>query len=37
FIWLDKRIGNLPGGNQKLKEKFRKLLSPLRQFDKPAS
>ncbi|CAF2666417.1 unnamed protein product [Rotaria sp. Silwood2] len=37
FIWLDKRIGNLPGENQKLKEKFRKLLSPIRQFDKPAS
>lgn len=37
FIWLDKRIGNLPGGNEKLKEKFRKLLSPIRQFDKPAS
>jgi hypothetical protein len=37
FIWLDKRIGNLPGGNEKLKEKFRKLLSPIRQFDRPTS
>ncbi|CAF2145331.1 unnamed protein product [Rotaria magnacalcarata] len=37
FIWLDRRSGNLPGGNQKLKEKFRKLLSPIRQFDKPNS
>lgn len=37
FVWLDKRIGNLPGGNQELKEKFRKLLSPIRQFDKPAA
>ncbi|CAF1333314.1 unnamed protein product [Rotaria magnacalcarata] len=37
FIWLDRRNGNLPGGNQKLKEKFRKLLSPIRQFDKPTS
>jgi len=35
FIWLDQRIGSLPGGNEKLKEKFRKLLSPIRQFDKP--
>jgi tRNA isopentenyl-2-thiomethyl-A-37 hydroxylase MiaE len=35
FIWLDQRIGNLPGGNEKLKEKFRKLLSPIKQFDKP--
>jgi hypothetical protein len=35
FIWLDQRIGNLPGGNEKLKEKFRKVLSPIRQFDKP--
>ncbi|CAF3321707.1 unnamed protein product [Rotaria socialis] len=32
-----KRIGNLPGANQKLKEKFRKLLSPIRQFDKLTS
>jgi hypothetical protein len=37
FIWLDKRIGKLPGGNEKLKEKFRKILSPIRQFDKPTS
>ncbi|CAF0897925.1 unnamed protein product [Rotaria sordida] len=37
FIWLDKCIGNLPGENEKLKEKFRKLLSPIRQFDKPSS
>ncbi len=37
FIWLDKRIGNLPGGNEKMKEKFRKILSPLRQFDRPTS
>ncbi|CAF1659306.1 unnamed protein product [Rotaria magnacalcarata] len=37
FIWLDRGNGNLPGGNQKLKEKFRKLLSPIRQFDKPNS
>ncbi|CAF3306998.1 unnamed protein product [Rotaria socialis] len=37
FVWLDRRSGNLPGGNQKLKEKFRKLLSPIRQFDKPNS
>ena len=35
FIWLDQRIGTLPGGNEKLKEKFRKVLSPIRQFDKP--
>jgi predicted HTH transcriptional regulator len=35
FIWLDQRIGNLPGGNEKLKEKFRKILSPMKQFDKP--
>jgi hypothetical protein len=35
FIWLDKRLGNLPGGNEKIKGKFRKLLSPIRQFDKP--
>jgi ribonucleotide reductase beta subunit family protein with ferritin-like domain len=35
FVWLDQRIGNLPGGNEKLKDKFRKVLSPLRQFDKP--
>ncbi|CAF3413699.1 unnamed protein product, partial [Rotaria socialis] len=32
-----KRIGNLPGANQKLKEKFRKLLSLIRQFDKLTS
>jgi len=37
FIWLDKRIGNLPGGNEKIKEKFRKILSPIRQFDRPTS
>lgn len=37
FIWLDKRIGNIPGANQTLKENFRKLLSPIRQFDKPSS
>lgn len=37
FVWLDKRIGYLPGGNEKLKEKFRKILSPIRQFDKPTS
>ena len=35
FIWLDQRTGNLPGGNEKLKEKFRKILAPIRQFDKP--
>lgn len=35
FVWLDQRIGNLPGGNEKLKEKFRKILSPIKQFDKP--
>ncbi|CAF1022390.1 unnamed protein product [Rotaria sordida] len=35
FVWLDKRIGSIPGGNEKLKEKFRKILSPIRQFDKP--
>ncbi len=37
FVWLDKRVGNLPGGNEKLKSKFRKLLTPIRQFDKPTS
>jgi len=37
FVWLDKRIGNLPGGNEKIKEKFRKILSPIRQFDRPTS
>jgi len=37
FIWLDQRIGNLPGGNEKLKEKFRKILSPIKQFDKPTN
>jgi hypothetical protein len=37
FVWLDKRIGNIPGGNEKMKEKFRKILSPLRQFDRPTS
>jgi hypothetical protein len=35
FVWLDQRMGSLPGGNEKIKEKFRKLLSPIRQFDKP--
>jgi hypothetical protein len=35
FVWLDQRIGNLPGGNENLKEKFRKVLSPIRQFAKP--
>ncbi|CAF1105093.1 unnamed protein product [Rotaria magnacalcarata] len=37
FVWLDKRMGYLPGGNEKLKDKFRKILSPLRQFDKPTA
>lgn len=37
FVWLDKRVGNLPGGNEKLKGKFRKILTPIRQFDKPTS
>lgn len=37
FIWLDKRTGYIPGGNEKLKEKFRKILSPIRQFDKPTN
>lgn len=37
FVWLDKRLGNLPGGNEEMKKKFRKLLIPIRQFDKPAS
>ena len=37
FVWLDQRLGNLPGGNEKLKEKFRKLLSPIKQFDKPTN
>ena len=37
FVWLDKRVGNLPGGNEKLKDKFRKLLTPIRQFDRPTS
>ena len=35
FVWLDQRIGSLPGGNEKLKEKFRQILSPIKQFDKP--
>ncbi|CAF0870589.1 unnamed protein product [Rotaria sp. Silwood1] len=30
-------MGYIPGGNEKLKEKFRKILSPIRQFDKPTS
>ena len=37
FIWLDKRLGSLPGGNDRMKEKFRQLFSPLKQFDKPTS
>jgi len=37
FIWLDKCIGNLSDGNEKMKEKFRKILSPLRQFNRPIS
>ncbi len=37
FIWLDQRIGYLPGGNEKLKEKFRNILSPIKQFDKPTN
>jgi len=37
FVWLDQRIGSLPGGNEILKEKFRKLLSPIKQFDKPTN
>jgi hypothetical protein len=37
FIWLDKHVGNLPGGNEKIKEKFRKILTPVRQFDRPTT
>lgn len=37
FVWLDKRVGNLPGGNERLKAKFRKILTPIRQFDKPTA
>lgn len=37
FIWLDKRLGSLPGGNDRIKEKFRQLFNPLKQFDKPTS
>jgi len=37
FVWLDKRVGHLPGGNEVMKTKFRKLLVPIRQFDRPTS
>lgn len=37
FIWLDKRVGNLPGSNEHLKSQFRKLLNPIRQFDRPSA
>lgn len=37
FVWLDKRVGNLPGSNDILKSKFRKLLNPIRQFDRPTA
>lgn len=37
FVWLDKRVGHLPGGNELIRSKFRKLLVPIRQFDRPTS
>lgn len=37
FVWLDKRVGNLPGSNEHLKSRFRKLLNPIRQFDRPTA
>lgn len=37
FVWLDKRVGHLPGSNEIFKSKFRKLLNPIRQFDRPTA
>ena len=37
FVWLDKRLGSLPSNNERIKGKFRELLSPLKQFDKPTA